>query len=226
MTIIERFIYLEHFRKAVRYVSSRNGLYKGPVQERGNRCDVGAQLILAVGEVHARLCPDAGIDVRQKRGGNPNVRRAPSVERRCEARDVQANPASDGDDGLGAAVDTKPLDFLQDLQDHLHALVLLRSGQGEDLVQDVFGLKVVCDLGAIEIVHDLIHHYEAFDGFGAGPYGLELLGVSDVAEKQSVVAGVQEVFGLSHCICEGDGADHCPGGAVGGAAFVTATYNV
>ena len=75
------------------------------------------------------------------------------------------------------------------------------------------GLEVVVQLGTVEVVHHLVHDHEPPQWLEVVPQLLQLPWVSDVTQKEGVVAGVQQTLGLHHLVDEHDGTDHCPAAA-------------
>lgn len=202
-------------------MSSRDALNEGPVQEASYWGSVAPELVLALEEIHPGLCSHAGINVGEEGGWDANVRRASPVEGCGQSHDVQADAASDGDDGLRSPVDAEVLHFLQDVQDQVHGFRFFGGRQGEDFVLNVILFKVLPDFGAVKFINDFVYDNEAPQPLFATSGYLELLGVSDVTPEESGVRGIQNIECFYHFVAKIDGSFDCPGNPTLGDTFTS-----
>ncbi len=93
---------LHHLGHTGRKFSRRQCAQRAHLGEHGLRLLERAHQILALGQVHAGLAADAGVDHGQQRGGTLNQAYAPHIRCRDKAGDVSDDAAPQGHNGAGA----------------------------------------------------------------------------------------------------------------------------
>ena len=88
--------------EAAAVLAGRQGGQDLGVAQHRRRLPERADEVLALGQVHAGLAADGGVDLAEQRGGDVDDRDAAVVHRGGEPADVGDQPAADRDDGVGA----------------------------------------------------------------------------------------------------------------------------
>ena len=95
----------------------------------------GADQVLALGQVHAGLAADGGVDLAQQRGGHVHHRDAPVVDRGGEPGGVGDHAAADGHHAV-APGEAPPGPVPAQVLDGAEVLAVLALAHGEHAVLD------------------------------------------------------------------------------------------
>src|SRR5690625_1882300 len=152
---------LEDFGHAVEQVAARLGGQKAAVEQHGQRRLEAAQAVYAAVEADAVLDAQGGIDVAHERGGHLDVRNAAPVGGGQKADHVGQHAATDGNDGLGAAVDGEFIQPAGQVEPGLRVLARLAGRAFHNARVQVVVAKPGADSVTVEGEHVGVHHHKA-----------------------------------------------------------------
>lgn len=119
-------------------LARRKRFENADVRENGERLMKAADEVFPYGEIDSGLAADRGVDLREKRGRNLNIRNGPHIDGGEEAAEIAYNASAEGDE-QGRAVGPRGGKLSCESLDTGEAFVALARIEEEDGKCVVFG---------------------------------------------------------------------------------------